>query len=84
MSISGISLPGMQLAALVIMVSSVVVHVALALAIFRDSEKLHSETAEMPQFVGPVVWGLAVLISGVVGATAYWVIHYSNLRADKN
>lgn len=59
-----------------------IVHVAFAVAVFRHSIGLRSEGRRLA-FVGPELWTLATLVSGVLGIAAYWLIHGSTLASPK-
>ena len=55
-----------------------IVHLAFATAVFSDAGELNKDTKKT-FFVAEGLWCLAVLITGVFGATAYWLIHHSTL-----
>ncbi len=57
----------------------VVVHVFFAIAVFRHSS-LARERGFEPLFAPPPISALAALVTGVVGATCYWLMHCSNIR----
>jgi hypothetical protein len=55
------------------LVAVLVVHVALALGVYQDAQDRRT------LFVGPLVWALATLLTGLLGAMAYWFAHCSRL-----
>lgn len=56
------------------------VHIGFAMHVWRDAGALEFEQRLI---FGPAgLWALAVLVSGVVGALAYWLINRSTLRPD--
>ena len=58
----------------------VVVHVALAVGVFRDAENLMSAPGRRLWFLSSFFWTVAALVGGIVTAGIYWVIHHSALR----
>lgn len=59
-------------------VAVAVVHTAFATAVLRHAAARRDGGRPLA-FVGAPLWALAVLVSGVVGATGYWLLHCSNL-----
>ena len=59
-----------------------IVHVAFAVTVFRHSKALRGDGQRLA-FVGPELWTLATLVSGVLGVTAYWLIHCSTLATPE-
>ena len=59
-----------------------IVHVAFAVAVFRHSTAVRSDGRRLA-FVGAELWTLATLASGVLGVTAYWLIHCSTLATSE-
>lgn len=59
-------------------VIALIVHIAFAIALFRDATNL--PTHRKPIFVGAIIWFLATLIGGVFVAAIYWVMHHSRLN----
>jgi len=57
----------------------VVVHIFFATAVFRHSSSARDGGLE-PLFAPPAIWALATLVTGVVGATCYWLMHCSSIR----
>ena len=55
-----------------------IVHIAFAVAVFRDATYLPSR--RKPIFVGRIIWFLATLIGGVFVVGIYWVMHHSRLN----
>jgi len=56
----------------------IVVHVAFANAVYRHSVASR-DAGNVQVFVAPWLWALATLVTGVIGATAYWLLHCSAL-----
>lgn len=54
-------------------VAMVVVHVAFALGVMAHAGRRQT------LFVPSWVWALATLLTGVLGAVGYWVVHVSTL-----
>lgn len=61
---------------LVIVAVTFVVHVTFAIGIYGDGQRHRT------YFVPPMIWGLAVLLGGVVSVTLYWLIHHSAFHRD--
>ena len=59
-------------------VITAVVHIAFAIALFRDATNLPAD--RKPIFVGRIIWFLATLVGGVFVAAIYWVMHHSRLN----
>ena len=59
-------------------VITAVVHIAFAIALFRDATYLRAP--RKPIFVGRIIWFLATLVGGVFVAAIYWVMHHSRLN----
>jgi hypothetical protein len=55
------------------------VHIAFTLATYYDASLLNRRGTGTI-FVSPFIWGLAVLIGGLVTVTIYWAMHHSELR----
>ncbi|TLD70843.1 hypothetical protein FEM03_11085 [Phragmitibacter flavus] len=60
--------------------ATVVVHVAFALAVWIDAKEVMLRTGARTFLVGAGLWGLGILVTGVLGAGIYWLIHHSTLR----
>ncbi|BBO32866.1 hypothetical protein [Lacipirellula parvula] len=58
------------------------VHVGLAIAVLADAKKIGTDRQSME--IGPMLWGWATLIGGIVAVGIYWFIYHSNLRSDRN
>jgi len=58
----------------------VVVHVALAVAVFRDAEGFEQGHRRRLWLLNSGFWALAALVGGIVAAGIYWAIHHSALR----
>ena len=67
------SIPALSIA---FFIATVIVQIAFCVATYNDAKQ--NEVKLM--FVGPIIWGLAVLTGGVFVAAVYWVIHHSALR----
>ena len=65
----------MQLFVFGAMIIALVVHVFFAVGVLQDSSRRSKPRVLAP---GPI-WALATLIGGVFVATAYWLVHYSQL-----
>ena len=61
-----------------------IVHIAFAIAVFRDATYLRDprnlRAPRKPIFVGRMIWFLATLIGGVFVAGSYWIMHHSRLN----
>jgi hypothetical protein len=55
-------------------------HFTLAAAVCWDAVKV--EQKRRLWFLGALSWGLATFLTGIVGATAYWLMHRSTLAGD--
>ena len=64
--------------AMILMLGNVVVHVALAIAVWSDSNELQRQGQRLA-FFGPPLWTMTVIISGIVAAGFYWIIHHSTI-----
>ena len=71
---------GLAVGAIAIGVSVItfIVHIAFAIAVFRDATNLSAD--RKPIFVGRIIWLLATLIGGVFVAAIYWLMHHSRLN----
>ncbi len=59
-------------------VAVAVVHVAFAVAVFRNASTRRAGRGRLV-FVGPELWTLATLVGGPVAAVSYWLLHCSRL-----
>ena len=59
-------------------VITLIVHIAFAMAVFRDAANLPAD--RKPIVVGPFIWFLATLSGGVFVAGSYWIMHHSRLN----
>lgn len=57
-----------------------IVHIAFAIGVYNDAEKIFGRTKRAPFFVNSIIWMLATLIGGVFVAGIYWAIHHSTLN----
>ncbi len=57
----------------------IVVHIALAVSVFRDSEVLWQK--QQLWLLNGFLWMLATLVGGIVTVGIYWAIHHSTLRS---
>lgn len=77
--------PLIAYANIIILVLTVLIHVALAGAVARDASRLQLEPPYRGTvLVGFVVWGVATLIGGVFVAVIYWLLNRSTLRPSAN
>ena len=67
--------------AIVSVLLTAIVHIAFALAVLRDANRMTAAGTD-PAFVHPAVWGMATLLGGVVPAALYWAIHHWRLRRE--
>ncbi len=68
-------------------VATGVVHVMLAIGVWADAmdlahERRTGKTRRKFWFLGLLLWPVATLLTGVIGATAYWLMHRSTLVID--
>jgi len=78
---AGIFVCGMQLMMLVFSALVVGAHIAFAWGIWTDADE-RAGRAEQIWFAAPLVWAVATLATGMLGAAVYWLIHYSSLRTS--
>ena len=65
--------------AAVVAILTVIVHVVLAWGVWGDAHAVLLEKRWL--FLAPPwLWALATLLTGVLGATSYWLINRSTLR----
>ena len=64
-----------ELIVFAVVIITVVVHVSFAIGVFQDASR---RSKPRVLAAGPI-WALATLIGGVFVATAYWLVHYSQL-----
>ena len=57
-------------------------HVLLASGVKQDAEAQIANNHRLFIF-DPVIWGLIVLLTGLLGVVSYWAIHYSTLRSER-
>jgi len=70
--------------AMILMVGNAVVHFALATAVWSDSIELEKKGQKLA-FFGPQLWTMTVIISGILAAGFYWIIHHSTIsRLEQN
>jgi len=60
--------------------AAIIVHICLAVAVFRDAENLAWSQQRKLWFVNGGLWALATLVGGILTAGIYWAIHHSTLR----
>jgi len=64
-----------------VMVLTIVVHVALAVEVHRDcAARLGRGRSKV--LAGPGIWAAATLIGGIITALVYWLMHNSMLNAE--
>jgi len=78
----GIFACGMQLMMLVFSALVLGANIAFAWGVWTDADK-RAGRAERVWFAVPLVWALATLVTGMLGAAVYWLIHYSSLRKEE-
>ena len=65
-------------------VTTFVVHLCFAVAVFRDATYLRDpqnlRAPRKPIFVGRMIWFLGTLVGGVFVAGICWVVHHSRLN----
>lgn len=54
-------------------------HVFLAVGVLNDSRQLAARNRRT-ELVPAVIWTVAVLVTGLLGLTVYWLLHHSTLR----
>lgn len=59
-------------------VLSFILHCILAYAVYQDAQRLDRMPSRL-FLVGPILWSLITLLSGVLGLAIYWLVHYSEL-----
>lgn len=64
-----------------VMVLTIVVHVALAVDVYRDCASCLGR-GRARVLAGPGIWAAATLIGGIITALVYWLMHNSMLNAD--
>lgn len=62
--------------AMIYWIAILVVDCFFAAAVFRDAKAVERSGSTNLVLVGPVVWTIATFLTGVVGASAYWVLHH--------
>ena len=73
--LSGLFVSGLAIGSVVIVI---VIHICVAMAIFRDANNLPDH--RKPIFMGPLIWFLATLLGGLFVGTIYWILHHSRLN----
>ena len=67
---------------LALVVGTVCIHALLASAVYLDG--VHEQQLNRPLwFIGPGYWALVVLVYGLLGVFAYWLMHHSTLRPGR-
>lgn len=65
-------------------VITLIVHIAFAMAVFRDATYLRDprnlRVPRKPIFVGRMIWFLGTLVGGMFVAGIYWIMHHSRLN----
>jgi len=64
-------------------IASVVVHLALAAAVWADAKAMTQRGRHL-EFLGPPLWTLAVAVGGVVAAGFYWLMHHSTIQPNRS
>lgn len=65
-----------SLVPLVMAIIALIIHVAFAVAIFKDASGRRTN-GRVVWFVHPIIWAGATLLGSVFVAAVYWAIHYS-------
>lgn len=77
----GVLVCGTQLIMLVLSALVLAAHISFAWGVWTDADQ-RAGRAERVWFAVPLIWALATVVSGMLGAAVYWLIHYSSLRAS--
>ena len=75
-------LTNLIVSSMILLIPGLVVNLLFAVAVNRDA-KAQKQKGQKLQLVGPVVWGFATLVGGVVVAGIYWAMHHSRLRQSQ-
>lgn len=52
-----------------------VVSIAFAVAVYADADDYNRRIGPT-KLVSPVIWGLGTFLTGIVGGSLYWLVHY--------
>jgi len=63
------------------LIVAVLLHLILATAVVTDTVTYQKRHAPL-MLLGPLAWCFVVLMSGLFGFVAYWLMHYSSLRRE--
>lgn len=58
---------------------TLIVHVAFAIAVYNDIDRLIIEEGEI-ELVPELIWILATLLGGVLTVGVYWIVHHMPRR----
>lgn len=61
----------------------ILINIVFAIVVFFNACRLE-ESANPPYLVGPLMWAVATLFGGVLGATLYWLINRPTLRLEQS
>ena len=70
----------MAIVAIVLAVLTAFIHVVLAINVWHDAVRQNADNGRGTFLVNETLRALIVLVSGLLGLTAYWLIHHSALR----
>ena len=68
--------------AIAIAILTFIIHTAFAFAVDRDARTIKAGGRSLV-LAGPFIWAFATFIGGPLVAVAYWVVHHSALRQEK-
>jgi len=60
---------------------TLIVHVVFALAVYSDATDRDANRRGLV-LVGPGMWAVTTLLTGLLGAVAYWLVHSSALATE--
>ena len=66
--------------AVMLMFATAIIHICFATWVYADAQALVQERRDRQAVVfSPLLWLLAVLVTGIAGLAVYWAIHRSTL-----
>jgi len=75
-------LHGFVFGALPVLVIYLILHIAVAIAVWKDAKQL--EANGLLFLDKPWIWAFATIVFGPILAFFYWLIHYSRLARTQN